>query len=268
MGRFHLDRHFKVPEEILPHIDYDKLGRQYEDQHPGLFVGNCYVEYPETTPAPVFQAGGPLPFDDAWSVKMKVASDAVPEGVWVRLPFPYSWEDICFQCETLVLDTLGVREWADCTLLDVRCILPEAGNLMEQYDDVDELISDGQDLGYVLDEQGQGMEGWREKFAAALEFESCRSLKLLLDISQNMSCYEWIPSKKMADFAAEHLRSCGVSDQLIQSGCVDLEGYAEDLLENSGYMLAGDESGYMTRNNRPFVREYTQEPEPMEQTMG
>lgn len=268
LGRHYLNQSFTVPEEALPHIDFEQLGRQYEDQHPGLFVGNCYVEYLETAPAPVFQAGGPLPFDDAWSVKMKVASDAVPEGVWVRLPFPYSWEDNCFQCETLVLNTLGVQEWADCTLLEARCILPEAGNLTEQYADVADLIYDGQNLGYVLNEQGQGAEGWREKFAAALELESCRDLKLALDISQNLSCYEWVPSKGLADFAAEHLRSCGVSEELIKSGCIDLESYADDLLEASGYMLTGDENGYVTRNRRTFVREYTQEPDLTVQTMG
>ena len=40
LGRLHLEQDFDVPEEILPHIDLDKLGRQYEAQHPGLFVGN------------------------------------------------------------------------------------------------------------------------------------------------------------------------------------------------------------------------------------
>ena len=64
------------------------------------------------------------------------------------------------------------------------------------------------------------------------------------------------------------LRSCHVSEELIQSGCIDLDGYAEDLLESSGYTLTADESGYVARNNRPFIREYTQEPEPMEQSMG
>ena len=267
LGRHYLS-HFNVPAEALPHIDFDQLGQQYEDQHPGLFVGNCYVEYPKTAPAPVCQAGGILPGDDAWSVKLKVASPTVPEGVWLRLP------DLSgFDCEAgseveLAKDALHVQSWDECVLLNAFCILPEAGDLMEQYDDVADLLYDGQNLGYVLLERGRGEEGWQKKFAAALEFESCRDLKLLLDISQNMSCYEWVPSEGLKDFAAEHLRSCGVSDQLIQSGCIDLEGYAEDLLENSGYMLTGDESGYMTRNNRPFVREYTQEPEPMEQVMG
>ena len=42
---------------------------------------------------------------------MKVASAAVPEGVWVRLPFPNGWEDSCYHCESLTLETLGVSEW-------------------------------------------------------------------------------------------------------------------------------------------------------------
>ena len=199
---------------------------------------------------------------------MKVASAAVPDGLWVRMPFPYSWEASCYQCESLVLNTLDVQDWTDCTLLEALCILPEAGNLMEQYDDIRDLLQDGHNLWYVLDEQGQGMPQWREKFAAALELESCRDLRLALDISQNIVCYEWVPGEGLTDFAAEHLRSCHVSEELIQSGCIDLDGYAEDLLESSGYTLTADESGYVARNNCPFIREYTQEQEPMEQSMG
>ena len=46
-------------------------------------------------------------------------------------------------------------------------------------------------------------------------------------------------------------------EELIQSGDIDLKAYAEDLLETSGYMEANDESGYLIRNAREFVREYT-----------
>lgn len=48
------------------------------------------------------------------------------------------------------------------------------------------------------------------------------------------------------------MRSCGVSEELIRSGHIRLESYTEDLLETSGYMLTGDESAYVIRNNRKF----------------
>ena len=65
-------------------------------------------------------------------------------------------------------------------------------------------------------EKGQGEPHWLEKLAAALEYEDCRTLKSALDISQNIHCYEWIPSKGLADFAANHLRDEGVPEELIK----------------------------------------------------
>ena len=152
---------------------------------------------------------------------------------------------------------LRVHSLEDCTLLEAQCILPEAGDLMEQYSGITELVRDGNTLGCVLDEQGQGQPRWMEKFAAALEYEDCRNLKFALDISQNLLCYEWVSREDLTDFAAEHLRSCGVSDELIQSGCIDLERYGEDLLETSGFMLTDCEDAYVLRNGRQFVREYS-----------
>ena len=67
-----------------------RVGFEYLDHHPGLFIGDCYVEYPSKEVQPVYLGqGSPLPEDTDWSVKVKIASDAVPEGVWLRLP---GWE--------------------------------------------------------------------------------------------------------------------------------------------------------------------------------
>ena len=43
----------------------------------------------------------------------------------------------------------------------------------------------------------------------------------------------------------------------MQSGAIDLKSYAEDMLETSGYMQASGETGYLLRNSREFVHEYT-----------
>lgn len=257
LGRFSLQR-IKVPEDALSYVDLDELGRQYEDKHPGLFIGHCYVAYPKQPSPPIRQENGaPLLWDDSWSVKLKLASPAVPEGVWLRLP-DYAMDTDCGAGDlALALHELKAGSLDDCTLLEARCILPEAGDLTAQYSSVSELVRDGNNLGHIMDEQGQGEPHWLEKFAAALEYENCRTLKFALDISQNMHCYEWVSGEELADFAANHLRSCGVPEELIQSGAINFDDYAEDLLETSGYMLTGGETGYVTRNNREFIHEYT-----------
>lgn len=157
----------------------------------------------------------------------------------------------------LALHELKAESLENCTLLEARCILPEAGNLMKQYYSITELVRDGDNLGCAMDEQGQGNPHWLEKFAAALEYENCRTLKFALDISQNLHCYEWTSSEELAEFAAEHLRNEGVSEDTILSGCINLEEYAKDLLETSGYMEASGETGYLLRNTQEFFYEFS-----------
>jgi len=38
---------YRIPEDVLPYTDLERLGKMYEDKHPGLFVGQCYVMYPK-----------------------------------------------------------------------------------------------------------------------------------------------------------------------------------------------------------------------------
>ena len=234
LGSFYLRHESHLPERAMYYADLEALGRRYEDRHPGLFVGNCYVEYPEHPSAPRCTGQGLIPEDDGWSMKVKLASSAVPEGVWLRLPDYSAMTDRPDEV-ALALDELKTRSLENCMLLDGRCSLPELGNLMEQYDSALELVNDGSDLGYVLDEQGQGMPHFMERFAAALEFEHCRDLRLALDISQNLHCYEWVPHNGLKDFGRRKLLEAGVSEELLDSGCIDLEGYGADLLEEAGY---------------------------------
>lgn len=258
LGEFFLRREVRTPEDILPYADLQRLGEQYGDAHPGLFVGNCYVSYPTTDLKPLYQGqASPLSADDAWSVKLRLSSSAVPEGVWIRLPdhdgnMPEDSNEV-----KLALDALQVKFLEDCTLLEARCILPEAGDLMKQYDSLIELVREGDDLGFILEEQGKGKARWMEKFAAALKYEGCRTLRFALDISQNLNCYEWASCRELEELAANHLRSCGVPDELIQSGVIDLRGYAEDHLDPSEYILSSGEGDCVVRNGREFIREYS-----------
>ena len=258
LGELSLRRDKKLPEDVLPHVDLDRAGKQYEDAHPGLFVGSCYVCYPTHPSTPALQENKlPLLWDSDWSVKLKLASPTVPEGVWLRLP-GHDGKLIEDSDEVvLALHELKAETLENCTLLEAQCILPEAGNLMKQYYSITELVRDGDNLGCAMDEQGQGNPHWLEKFAAALEYENCRTLKFALDISQNLHCYEWISSEELAEFAAEHLRNEGVSEDTILSGCINLEEYAKDLLETSGYMEASGEIGYLLRNTQEFLYEFS-----------
>ena len=257
LGHAFLRNDTKMPQSALPFVDLEQAGRYYEDKHPGLFVGDCYVEYPPKEIQPVYHGQcDPLPEDNDWSVKLKIASDAVPEGVWLRLP---GWEpcgDESSVDEELALRELKARNWLDCTLLDAQCILPQAGDLMEQYNNVADLVYDGISLGFILDEHGQGSPDFAERYAAALELEHCRTLRLALDISQNLRCYNWVPRADLEESAREFLLDAGVSEELIRACGVDLAAYKAHLLEGDGYTPSADGS-YIRRNYEEFRYSYS-----------
>jgi hypothetical protein len=48
-------------------------------------------------------------------------------------------------------------------------------------------------------------------------------------------------------------------DDILSSGCVDLEAFAEDMLDQQGYILNRSESAYIARNERQFTREHSLE---------
>lgn len=256
LGSAYLRNETKMPESAQLFADLDQMGCWYEDKHPGLFVGNCYVEYPENALQPVYQGqGSPLPEDKDWSVRLKIASAAVPEGVWLRLPSPSNWDE---EDEiTPALQELRVQNLADCTLLDAQCILPRAGDLMEQYDNVADLIYNGQELGYVLGEHGQGSPTFMERYVAALELEHCHSLKLALDIAQNLNCYDWVSCADLEASATGLLLDAGVSEELIRASGIDLIAYKAHLLENQGYTPTAGKSGYIARNSQEFHCQYS-----------
>ncbi len=258
LGAHYLHRGSHIPKDALPYVDLERLGRIYEDEHPGLFVGQCYVTYPARPTAPSCQESQPSPLrDDGWSVKLKLASPAVPEGVWLRLP-GYDGNVVEESDEVvLALNKLKAKSLEECTLLDARCILPEAGDLMEQYDSVTDLARDGEDLGIVLDERGQGEAHWMEKFAAALEYEDCHTLRFALDIGQNLRSYEWVPREDLKISAEGLLMDAKVPQSIIHSGAIDLAGYKAHLLEDAGYVMSRNGSGYIARNAQEFVYEYS-----------
>lgn len=265
LGRRYLLNETAMPMDALRFLNLEAVGERYENKHPGLFVGSCYVQYPETPPEPVYWPGLPLPDDDGWSVKLKVSSPSLPEGVWLRLPGPL--KDGCEDTveEALALRELGVRRWDECALIDARCVLPEAGDLIAQYSgNVAELIYDGAELGYVLAQKGQGSPAFTERYAAALALEDCQSLKLALDIAQNLNCYDWMPRTDLETSGRTLLRNKGVSEELILTSGIDLAAYKAHLLEQEGYTPTPDGWGYIRRNANEFCYQFSTPAQPQE----
>lgn len=249
------DNPTRLPAEALAFVDKDVLGEKYEDLHPGLFIGNCYVEYPSTEIKLPQYDGVHLPRQDYdWSLRLKLASAAKPDGVWVCLPdYDEINEDRPGDIE-IALRELEVERNGECALLDVRCTLPRITGFTE-YSNLADLIYDGQNLGILLDERGQGQPHFMEHFLAALELEDCYSLKGALDIANNLHCYDFVLTSGLADYGKRALRQ---TEGTILNDCIDYEGYAEQLLEQQGFRCALDGEAYIKRNAQTFVSDYVQ----------
>lgn len=52
LGRYYLANETTVPEELYEYMDLDALGCRYEDEHPGMFIGSDYVQYPAAEQKP------------------------------------------------------------------------------------------------------------------------------------------------------------------------------------------------------------------------
>ncbi len=260
LGEYYANNVALLPEAVQEYTDFEKLGQMYAENHPGRFSEGHYVEF--HTGEPYFHYDPEtevFPANTDWSVKIKLTSQAEPEGVWLRLP---DFADGEVNEIALALDALKVQTVQECTIQDTRCVLSGVGNLMEQYTDAADLIYDGNELWLFLDNQYQGFPNYMEHLSAAMEYENCHDLRSALNIAQNIQCYEWIPRDKLIETAEKELRDLGVSEKIIQSGAIDLKAYGDDVLVNQGYRLTADESAYIARNSREFVCKYTTPPAP------
>ena len=71
LGLYYLEETNARLLALRDYIDLDKLGRQYEAQHPGRFAGGCYVVYPRKG-VTGFYDGVNLPGPDySWSLRLK-----------------------------------------------------------------------------------------------------------------------------------------------------------------------------------------------------
>lgn len=244
-----------VPQDQQAYFDLTALGYAYEDQHPGLFIGNCYVEYPASQSVMLYD-GGELPEAEGWSVRLKLASEAVPAGVWVKLP-DYNEVNNDGPGEIrLALDELRVKTIQECTLLDARCVLPCVQNLAGQYDNLADLVYDGQELGILLDKRGQGSPDFLERFSAALELESCRHLYDALNIASSLSGYDYISKDRFLDKVTEEVngQEWAKGGDAVK-GCFDYAAYAAALAEQQGYQTTADGLNYIRKRDSPVLEQ-------------
>lgn len=251
------------------YADLEQIGFRYEEQHPGVFIGDCFVVLPSRAPKQIYDGTNlDKVWEMDWSLRLRLATPAVPKGVWLCLPDHAATEaDGRLGEIALALRELKAASIQECDLLEVRCSIPGLSILPDDYEDLEDLIRDGNDLGFLLEEQGQGMPDFMERFTAALEYEGCHRLKEALDIAENLNCYDLMQADGIELYGKEELTKLGVFQDSTLQDCIDAAGFGEALLEQRGYRLNAAETTYIRRNDREFQHLRTQPKQGWDMTM-
>ena len=156
----------------------------------------------------------------------------------------------------MALDALGAQTIRECTLLEARCSLPGITGLEQSYEGrLDELIYDGQNLGFILQEQDQGRKDFLQTYLWALEYEHCTTLPAALEVVQNLDRYQIVRTDSLEEYALSELgKPTGFVRQEV-ADCFELERYGRDLLQHRGYTLTEDGGAYIAKQ-----RQQTQAP--------
>jgi hypothetical protein len=200
------------------------------------------------------------------AMRLKVASAHCPDGVWLMLP---DHEPVTGEPDerAAAREVLGVTGWDGAVLLEAKCCLWNITNPARQYATLEQLIDAGNNLGYVLEEQGQGMTCFDEYFRAAMELEGCTRLDEALDISQNLNCYDFIPSEEHWEKFGRRIaeRAGIIAPNSTAALYFDYAAYCKSEIEHLGLKHCAD--GYIARNDQAFIHEFS-EPSPQEQSLS
>ena len=246
-------------DEALKFINTEKLGREYHEDFQGTFTDKGYV----IQRGIINQIYDGRNIDELskgdWAVKLKLSSKYDHDGVWVNLP---DYERSTGEADELVLalESLGIEDVNESKLEDVKCILPNIKDLTEQYESLEELIIDGNNLGYLLDEPYDDKDFFLEHFKSAMELENCTRLDYALDISQNLDCYDYLP--KTANLE-RYGRLVADRDKIVKEGSIlgdnfDYVKYAKADIEKEE--LVSCKYGFIKRNDEKFNYQFSKEP--------
>ena len=221
-----------LPDSAEKFTDMEALGRICEQKFPGKFVDDCYVLRPRHPLWEPYSGENQVP-DEGWNIRVKLESDFCPEGAWIHFPdYNFVEEEMSGEIG-IALRWLGVEDMSECRIMDAQCDVPGVGDIPAQYDSVEALLYDANNMGFLLEERGQGAVDFRETFTAALKYENCATLAEAVSIGDDLSSYDIVKAENLPEFAGKELENSGVPTEIRKA--VNLEQYGRRLLLDRGY---------------------------------
>ena len=253
LGRLYLEQgNITLPDTVAEFTNMSVLGVIFEGEHPGLFIGGCYAAYPQNGPHELYDGTNLDALDAGKLVHVKLGSEHHPEGVWIHLPDYAEAEEGPPDEVGIALHVLGVESPEQCTILDFQCPFREIKDVRVQYENAGEFLYDANNLGFLVEEHGHGTGNFMQRFAAALQYENCVTLRDAVNIGDHIEDYDVIHEEEIEAFARRELEQSAVPREVYHA--VDLDGYGRRVLEEQGYF--SDRSGalYVKRIQEPGER--------------
>ena len=167
------------------------------------------------------------------------------DGEFLKLPAEKA--DVQALLQRIHVD--GAR-YEEIFITDYETDIPGLYDMLGEYESIDELNY----LAALLDD----MEPWEfEKFAAAVELgEYTSSVKDLINLSQNLDCYELYPGiedeEDLGRYYIEEMCALEVPEHL--ANYIDYEAYGRDMCLDDGGIFA--DAGYIVQNGSHFIEHY------------
>ena len=164
------------------------------------------------------------------------------DSVWLELPADGPAIEQAVQ-------SLDASSLDDCAIAEVKSVVPLLQYQIAGNEDIEKLNT--------LAERLQAFDRKTlVKYKAVLELEVCNDLDLELDITRNLSCYDYDTLIFSPESFAEYiLREAEFDPDDPAFAGFDFKDYGERCLKESGSIPTA--YGMIARNNRPFVHEYT-----------
>lgn len=167
------------------------------------------------------------------------------DGEYLKLPA--TTENVQALLKRIHVD--GVR-YEEIFITDYETDIPRLHDCLGEYESIDELNY----LASLLDD----MEEWEaERFAAAVEFGEYNSVKDLINLAQNLDCFELYSGiedeEDLGRFYITEMCTLEVPEHLEQY--IDYEAYGRDMsMDEDGRFADG---GYVVRTGDSFIEHYS-----------
>lgn len=243
----------KLPDEIVEMLDPEKVGTSVCRDDQGIFIREGYL-FRSAPDGPEIYDGiqeNVLPFqpqrnDTAMVILLIRQMDANTE-VWLELPADR-------QKIHQVLDFLGTSDLDVCMIVEMESIVPAMKDHLTGYEDIEKLNTLTERIAAFPDSRTLA------KYKAILMMEDCYDLDMVLDIINNLDCYDFDTQIMSPGHYAEYILKEAGFDPDDPAFCgFDFYDYGERQLQGSGYVATA--YGTVIRNDLPFILEYTKPPE-------